>query len=57
MDLGITGNKIKEEEKKHEEDYLETRVLKGLPDYSNNPELKELALTLKRDIIIENPDV
>lgn len=32
-------------------------MLKGLPDYSNNPELKDLALALKRDIIIENPNV
>jgi len=31
--------------------------LKGLPDYSNNPELKELAMALKRDIIVANPNV
>jgi katanin p60 ATPase-containing subunit A1 len=28
-----------------------------LPDYSWNPELKELALTIQREIINENPNV
>ena len=32
-------------------------MLKGLPEFTNNPELRELALGLQRDICIENPNV
>ena len=46
-------------EKKNDEpeDFFEARVLKGLPEFANNPELRDLALTLQRDICIENPNV
>jgi len=57
----VAGNAItKQGEKKKEEkeeDFFDIKVLKGLPDYSNNPELRELALTLQRDICVENPNV
>ena len=33
------------------------RVLKGIPDYSDVPEYRELASYLQRDILIENPNV
>jgi len=33
------------------------RVLKGIPDYSDVPEYKELAAYLQRDILVENPSV
>jgi katanin p60 ATPase-containing subunit A1 len=33
------------------------RVLKGIPDYSDVPEYRELAAYLQRDILVENPNV
>ena len=39
------------------EEYFENRIIKPLPDYSWNPELKELALTIQREILNENPNV
>mmetsp|Transcript_5043 Transcript_5043/g.4237 ORF Transcript_5043/g.4237 Transcript_5043/m.4237 type:complete len:168 (+) Transcript_5043:365-868(+) len=58
--MELAGNAIgKPQEKKDEnpEEFFDNRVLKGLPDYSNNPELRELAATLQRDICIDNPNV
>lgn len=43
--------------KKEEEDLVDVRVLKGIPDYSDVPEFRELAAYLQRDIIVENPNV
>jgi hypothetical protein len=39
------------------EEFFENRVLKPLPDYSFNPELKELAASIQNEIINRNPDV
>lgn len=39
------------------EEYFENRIIKPLPDYSWNPELKDLAMTIQREIINENPNV
>ncbi len=33
------------------------RVLKGIPDYSDVPEYRDLAAYLQRDILVENPNV
>ena len=40
-----------------EEEFFENRILKPLPDYSFNPELKELALSIQNEIINVNPGV
>lgn len=53
---------MKKEPKKldHDEEineFFENRVLKPLPDYSYNPELKELAMTIQNEIINVNPGV
>jgi katanin p60 ATPase-containing subunit A1 len=39
------------------EEYFENRIIKPLPDYSFNPELKELAMTIQREILVDNPNV
>ena len=36
---------------------FDVRVLKGIPDYSDVPEFRELAAYLQRDILVENPNV
>ena len=47
-------NKKKEDD---DDDRYDARVLKGMPDYSDVPEFKELAAYLQRDILVENPNV
>jgi katanin p60 ATPase-containing subunit A1 len=47
----------KKQEVDQVEEYFENRIIKPLPDYSWNPELKELALTIQREILNENPNV
>jgi katanin p60 ATPase-containing subunit A1 len=47
----------KKQEVDNVEEYFENRIIKPLPDYSWNPELKELALTIQREILNENPNV
>ena len=47
----------KKEEVDQVEEFFENRIIKPLPDYSWNPELKELALTIQREIINENPNI
>jgi len=56
---GKNVKKVENKEKKEEgaEEFFENRVLKPLPDYSFNPELRELAATLQREIIVQNPNV
>lgn len=39
------------------EDFFDVRVLKSLPDFGDVKELQELAAYLRRDIIVENPNV
>jgi len=39
------------------EEFFENRIIKPLPDYSYNPELKELAATIQREILMDNPNV
>ena len=39
------------------EEFFENRVLKPLPDYSWNPELKELAQAIQHEIINANPNI
>jgi len=48
---------LKKDEVDQVEEFFENRIIKPLPDYSWNPELKELALTIQREIINENPNV
>jgi katanin p60 ATPase-containing subunit A1 len=36
---------------------VDVRVLKGIPDYSDVPEYRDLAAYLQRDILVENPNV
>ena len=58
IDLNKGKNKKKQEEEMNDEEYFQARVLKGIPDfYANNAELRDLALSLQRDIIIQNPNV
>jgi len=49
--------KKKPDESQDIEEFFENRVLKPLPDYSYNPELRELAQTIQHDIINVNPGV
>ena len=44
----IKGVKVEEQKKpvEEEEDFFQNRILKPLPDYSFNPELKELAMSI-----------
>ena len=39
------------------EEFFENRVLKPLPDYSYNPDLKELATAIQHEIINANPNI
>ena len=48
---------VKKEETDQVEEFFENRILKPLPDYSYNAELKELAMTIQREIIVDNPNV
>lgn len=48
---------VKKEETDQVEEFFENRILKPLPDYSYNSELKELAMTIQREIIVDNPNV
>ena len=48
---------MKKEETDQVEEFFENRILKPLPDYSYNAELKELALTIQREIIVDNPNM
>lgn len=57
----IQGKRV-EEQKKPEaenqiEEFFENRILKPLPDYSYNPELRELAMSIQNEIININPGV
>ena len=59
-DFVLEGKNIKMSKKQEVdqvEEYFENRIIKPLPDYSWNPELKELALTIQREILNENPNV
>ena len=52
------GRRGKEEEAVHpEEDWYTQRLLKPLPDFGWNAELKDLAQTIKQDILTTAPDV
>lgn len=46
----IQGKKVEEQKKPESgnqiEEFFENRILKPLPDYSYNPELKELAMSI-----------
>lgn len=60
--IQITGSHIdakhKNEQREDEvEEFFENRVLKPLPDYSWNPEMRELAMTIQNEIINQNPGV
>ena len=39
------------------EEFFENRVLKPLPDYSYNPDLRDLAVSIQNEIISANPNV
>lgn len=39
------------------EEFFENRIIKPLPNYDYNPELKELAATIQREILMDNPNV
>lgn len=47
----------KKEEEENENNFFDVRVLKGMPDFGDIQELKDLAAYLQRDIIVENPNV
>ena len=47
----------KKEEVDQVEEFFENRIIKPLPDYSWNPEMKELAQIIQREIINANPNV
>ena len=47
----------KKEEVKEDDNFFDARVMKGLPNYDDVPELRELASYLQRDILVENPNV
>jgi katanin p60 ATPase-containing subunit A1 len=58
----VQGKKVEPEERRlteqeQIEEFFENRILKPLPDYSYNPELKELALSIQNEIINVNPGV
>lgn len=36
---------------------FDVRVLKGIPDYSDVPQYRDLAAYLQRDILVQNPNV
>ena len=48
MDFNIQGKKIEEQKQEVDdaEQFFQNQVLGPLPDYSFNPELKELALSI-----------
>lgn len=48
---------LKKDEVDQVEEFFENRIIKPLPDYSFNPDLKELAQTIQREIINSNPNV
>jgi katanin p60 ATPase-containing subunit A1 len=43
---GKNIKQLKKEEVDQVEEFFENRIIKPLPDYSWNPELKELAMTI-----------
>ena len=56
----LEGKNIKnlqQEKPDQVEEFFENRIIKPLPDYSYNPELKELAMTIQREILMDNPNV
>lgn len=56
----VQGKKVEEKKVQEEdtiEEFFENRVLKPIPDYSFNPELRELALSIQNEIININPGV
>lgn len=59
--LSLEGQGIGKKEDKKEEDpveeFFDNRVIKPMPDYSWNTELKELANMVQREIIVKNPNV
>eukprot|EP01022_Parablepharisma_sp_SALTPOND_P014896 TRINITY_DN2080_c0_g1_i1.p1 TRINITY_DN2080_c0_g1~~TRINITY_DN2080_c0_g1_i1.p1 ORF type:complete len:545 (+),score=54.40 TRINITY_DN2080_c0_g1_i1:5990-7624(+) len=53
----ITKKEEKKEPDHATEDFFDNNILKPMPDYSWNPELKELAGLVQREIIMRNPNV
>lgn len=53
--LLISQNNTKK--KDEDEDLFDVRVLKGIPDYTDVPQYRDLAAYLQRDILVENPNV
>ena len=51
------GVRIRDDESEQIEEFFENRVLNPLPDYSYNPELRELAMCIQNEIINQNPSV
>lgn len=51
------GVRTRDDESEQIEEFFENRVLKPLPDYSYNPELRELAMCIQNEIINQNPSV
>ncbi len=51
------GVRTRDDESEQIEEFFENRVLKPLPDYSYNPELRELAMSIQNEIINQNPFV
>ena len=70
LDLGLVGNKPPSGKKgaggagsgagaggEGKEDYYEQRILKPLPQFESNPQLRELAAIVSREIYQRNPNV
>ena len=53
----VTAEKREDPHFDHVEEFFENRVIKPLPSFAHNPELKELAQAIQHEIINHNPSV
>ena len=59
MNFEVKGQHVEAKPKTQNEpeDFFENRVLKPLPNYDYNPEMKELAMSIQHEIINVNPNI
>lgn len=57
--MAVTGNKVELQatKKDEEENWYENRILKPIPDFGGNFELKTLAQNIQSEILTINPNV